>query len=245
MINALAASEASRILSENVRREARSPRHRYALWDPCTMFVNGERKILAGLELNDKGVFPHAESRCLEIGFGRAGWLADLISWGVCERHISGLEIDPARVADARRHHPQADLRVGDAVHLPWEDQTFDLVVISLVFTSILAGEVRQRIADNVTRVLRPGGALLWYDFRVNNPRNRNVKGIRRDEILRLFPGLHGSIRSLTLAPPLARPLVPLSRTLATLLSTIPALRTHLLAVLVKPGPSLAGERKA
>jgi len=83
--------------------------------------------------------------------------------------------------------------------------------------------------------LLRPGGALLWYDFRIDNPRNRNVKGIRRAEILDLFPGLQGDVRSLTLAPPLSRTLVPVSRVLATLLSAIPLLRTHLLAVQVKP----------
>ncbi len=234
-MNALAASEASRILAENLRRETQSPPHRYALWEPSTMFVHGERTMLAGMLLHKAGVFPHAGSRCLEIGCGRMGWLGDLINWGVCEPQICGLELDPARVADARKVLPHADLRVGDAVHLPWEDESFDLVILSLVFTSILASEVRRLIADNVTRVLRPGGALLWYDFRVNNPRNRNVKGIRRAELLDLFPGLQGDVRSLTLAPLLSRTIVPVSRTLATLLSAIPLLRTHLLGVLAKP----------
>lgn len=235
MMNALAASEASRILAENLRRETQSPPHRYALWEPSTLFVNGERRMLAGMMLHKAGVFPHAESKCLEIGFGRMGWLGDLISWGASESQISGLELDPARVTDARRVLPHADLRAGDAVDLPWEDESFDLVVVSLVFTSILSQEVRRLIADNVTRVLRPGGALLWYDFRVDNPRNRNVKGIRRAEILDLFPGLKGDVRSLTLAPPLSRAIVPVSRVFATLLSAIPFLRTHLLAVMVKP----------
>ena len=240
MINARVASEASRILAENLRRETQSPPHRYALWEPSTMFTYAERKMLAGIMLHKAGVFPSGGSRCLEIGFGRIGWLGDLISWGVSDQNISGLELDPARAADARRLLPNADLRVGDAVELPWADESFDLAILSVVFTSILADEVRQLIANNVTRVLRPGGALLWYDFRVDNPRNHAVRGIRRAEVRKLFPGLSGEIRSLTLAPPLSRTIVPVSKVLATVMSAIPVLRTHLMAVLVKPKDSRA-----
>jgi SAM-dependent methyltransferase len=243
MINALAASEASRILAENMRRESQSPPHRYAPWEPSHMFEISERRMLAGAMLHKAGVFPNAGSRCLEIGFGRIGWLGDLISWGVCDSQISGLELDPARAANVSRLLPRADLRVGDAVDLPWEEQSFDLVILSLVFTSILAHEVRQVIAENVMRVLRPGGALLWYDFRVDNPRNHNVKGIGRTEILSLFSGLKGEIHSLTLAPPLSHAIVPVSKVLATLLSAIPLLRTHLLAVLLKPGQASDSKR--
>jgi hypothetical protein len=108
-------------------------------------------------------------------------------------------------------------------------------VIASTVFTSILDPRVRWLIADEIIRVMAPGGALLWYDFAYDNPRNRNVRGIRRSEIRKLFPGLQGTIYRVTLAPPLGRLVVPRSRALATLLDGIPLLRTHLLAVLTKP----------
>ena len=73
---------------------------------------------------------------------------------------------------------PSADLRVGDAAEMPWADDMFKLVVISTVMTSILDAEVRRAVADEVDRVLEPGGAVLWYDFRVDNPANPNVRGI-------------------------------------------------------------------
>lgn len=129
---------------------------------------------------------------------------------------------------------PAADLRTGDAVALPWEDTTFQLVVASTLFTSVLDNDVRRLIADEIVRVLVPGGALLWYDFAYDNPRNPNVRGIRRAEIKRLFPTLRGKIRTATLAPPLVRLIAPRSWTLATFLEAIPLLRTHLIAVLVK-----------
>jgi ubiquinone/menaquinone biosynthesis C-methylase UbiE len=129
---------------------------------------------------------------------------------------------------------PLADLRVGDATALPWESNSFQLVVASTVLTSILDQEVRALVANEITRVLGPGGALVWYDFAFNNASNPSVRKVNRAELKRLFPQLAGRIRSLTLAPPLARMVAPRSWVLATILEMIPFLRTHLFAVLVK-----------
>jgi ubiquinone/menaquinone biosynthesis C-methylase UbiE len=123
---------------------------------------------------------------------------------------------------------------VGDAGRLPWADGSFRLVISSTVFTSILADAVRERVAREIVRVLAPGGALLWYDFAVNNPSNRNVRKVSRAELRRLFPELSGKVKSVTLAPPLSRLISPRSWIVATLLEAVPLLRTHLLAVLVK-----------
>jgi hypothetical protein len=83
-------------------------------------------------------------------------------------------------------------------------------------------------------RVLKPGGAVLWYDFFVDNPRNRDVKGMPEKEIRRLFPAGQLHLRRTTLAPPLARRLVPLSWTLAALLEGARVLNTHYAALIEK-----------
>ncbi len=93
---------------------------------------------------------------------------------------------------------------------------------------------MRDLLAREIERVIAPGGVLLFYDFAMNNPANDQVRGVPRGEILRLFPGLRGEVRSVTLAPPLARRIVPWSWTLATCLEAVPFLRTHLVAVLKK-----------
>lgn len=127
-----------------------------------------------------------------------------------------------------------ADLRVGDATSLPRDGNMFRPVVVSTLFTSILDPKCRHLLADEITRVLAPGGALLWYDFAINNPRNPHVRRVGRNELRRLFRQLRGEVKSVTLAPPLARFMAPKSWSLATILATIPLLHTHLLAVLIK-----------
>jgi hypothetical protein len=103
------------------------------------------------------------------------------------------------------------------------------------MFTSILDARVRRAAADEIVRVLAPGGALLWYDFAFDNPRNSQVRGLCARAVRALFPELRGDLRRTTLAPPLARAVVPVSRTLAAALDAVPWLRSHLLGVLVKP----------
>jgi len=157
-----------------------------------------------------------------------------LLGWGPRQSDLHGIDISSERIERARELFPAADIRLDDAVEIPWDDESFNLVVASTVFTSILDNSIRRLIANEITRVLAPRGALLWYDFAINNPRNPNVRGINRKELRSLFPELHGKIRSITLAPPIARIIAPRSWPLATLLEAIPLLRTHMLAVLVK-----------
>lgn len=230
----LIVAERLRMEAEYRRREREISSDLYALWQPAEMLGRASRKRLAAQQLHRAEVFPKLGDRCLEIGFGTLGWLVELISWGVRESDIHGMELDPVRVERARESLPHADLRNGDASALPWADNSFHLVIASTVLSSILHQEVRRLVAAEITRVIMPGGALLWYDFAYNNPRNPQVRKVDRLELRQLFPNLRGPIQTVTLAPPLARFVAPKSWPLAVLLETLPFLRTHLLAVLRK-----------
>jgi SAM-dependent methyltransferase len=228
------AVERERIEREYQRRALEVDGDQNAPWQPAAWFMLDGRNRTAAVMLHRAGVFPVTGAQCLEVGFGSLGWLSELIGWGVREPDLHGIELNPTRAGKARQILPVADLRVGDAVKLPWNDRSFQLVIASTLFTSILDQSVRQLVADEIVRVLKPGGALLWYDFAYDNPANAHVKGIGRAEVRRLFPALRGKIKSVTLAPPLTRLLAPRAWSFATLLESIPILRTHLMAVLIK-----------
>lgn len=227
--------ERSRMLNELERRRASISASRYAPWNPAAQFLRLSAQRNAPVLLKRSGVFPRTKDACLEIGFGNRGWIPQMLEWGLGCADIHGIEIDEALVEASREAFPGADLRLGDGAELPWPEETFHLVVLSTVLTSVLHEEVRSGLAHETTRVLKPGGAVLWYDFRVDNPSNPNVSGISRGEIKKLFPGFSRRIQTVTLAPPIARRIVPVSWTVATLLESLPFLRTHLLGVLVKP----------
>jgi ubiquinone/menaquinone biosynthesis C-methylase UbiE len=229
----------------DVYRRRASREVKYAPWQPGEELMRASRRRRAIALLRDAGVFPAAGEPCLEVGCGALGWLADLLSWGLRTSDLHGIDLDPARIARAREAMPGADLRTGDAAALPWPDDTFRLVIASTVFTSVLDAGVRGAIAGEMTRVVAPGGAVLVYDFRVPSPGNADVRPLPSRELRRLFPTLDGWIASVTLAPPLARAVAPVSDVLAALLEALPFLRTHLLAILVKGGAPRANASAA
>lgn len=224
----------AQLISEYERRDRTVSHSLYAHHNPSHLLMIHARERASLHLLRKEGVFPRAGTPCLEVGYGRLGALGSLISWGVRESDLHGIEMDPRRAAVAQAALPGADLRVGDARNMPWADGTFALVVTWTVFSSILNDGARKAVAAEIVRVLKPGGAVLYYDFAWNNPRNPNVRGVSGREVQKIFAGLKGSIRSATLAPPLARVVAPRSWLIATALDCIPFLRSHRVAVLVK-----------
>ena len=81
------------------------------------------------------------------------------------EATITGIELSPAMLAIARQRATSlgldADLREGDAEHLPFGDASFDTVVCALSLCTI--PRPAAAIAE-MRRVLVPGGRLLLLD---------------------------------------------------------------------------------
>ena len=224
--------EGLRIKAEYERREREIDQDLYAPWQPGEILMLSERKRTAALMLDQIKRFPKAGERCLEIGYGKLGWLADFISWGMRETDLYGIELDPRRAEIAQTALPNAHLKVGDATELPWRDDCFDFVVASTVFSSILDLTVRKSIANEMTRVLARKGVVIIYDASINNPGNKSFMRVKQNEIRAMFPDLSCQFRSSTLAPPIARFVAKRSWVLAEILSSISLLRTHFLAVL-------------
>lgn len=225
-------SEADRILEEHRRREREVPAGFYDLDRPANLFLrHGQERALRDA-LERSGLLPLSGRRLLEVGCGSGNWLEILERFGARQEGLAGIDLDPGRAAACAARFPGVDIRSGDASVLPWESGSFDVVLQSTVFSSILDPEMRRAVAGEMLRVLAPGGAILWYDFFVDNPANPNVRGVRRREIEALFPGCRAELRRATLAPPLARRVVPVSWTLAAVLESLRVFDTHYLGVI-------------
>lgn len=192
-----------------------------------------EREMLRGLRR--AGVHSLATSRILEVGCGRGLWLRQLVQWGAEPENLVGIDLLPEPIAEARHLcAPGVQLHCGSAAHLPFPAETFDIAIQLTVFSSILDGDARLQVAREMLRVLKPHGLILWYDFHMNNPRNPDVCGIKRREIERLFPSCRKDLRRITLAPPLARRLVPYCPSLYPVLAKVPLLCTHYVGTIRK-----------
>jgi hypothetical protein len=95
------------------------------------------------------------------------------------------------------------------------------------VFTSVLDVRLREAMASEIHRVLRPRGFFIWYDFAYSHRKNPHVRGIERKEVRELLAAFHLRFQKITLAPPIGRPVAKLSPFLYRALAAFPALRTH------------------
>jgi ubiquinone/menaquinone biosynthesis C-methylase UbiE len=228
-------AEEDRIRDAYHRRDARAGRQARSAWlDPAYVQLaqDVERAMLAMLR---PWVGARLGSlRVLEVGCGGGAWLQSLVRWGADPARLVGVDLMPERLAGARRVcAPDVTLACASGTRLPLPDASVDLVLQATVFTSILDPDTRRDVAREMRRVLAPGGAILWYDFRVDNPKNPDVRGVGRREIVRLFPDCVIRLRAVTLAPPIGRLVSPVSWTLAHLLGRVPWLRTHWLGLLL------------
>jgi ubiquinone/menaquinone biosynthesis C-methylase UbiE len=227
--------EAARIRREYERRDQSISPDRYAPDNPANRFAQSRLAARIQALFGQHGLKPLAGRRIADIGCGSGAWLSVFAAWGAHREDLSGIDLSQRRVAAARLRLPQSEIVHGDASTLPWSDAFFDLVCQFTAFSSVLDRAMKTAMAAEMLRVLRPGGAVLWYDLRIDNPRNPAVRAISLEEIAALFPGCAFEAERQTLAPPLARAIAPRSEAVASFLERIPALRSHNLVWIGKP----------
>jgi hypothetical protein len=209
---------------------------RYSLLNPVALRERqGRQRALAGM-LAARGLHRLSTLRLTEVGCGTGGNLLELLQMGFAPEHLQGLELLEDRYVAARRVLPEATtIWQGDACVAPVAPQSQDLLLVATVFSSLLDAAFQQRLADTMWAWVKPGGAVIWYDFTLDNPRNTHVRGVPLARVRSLFPQGRVTARRLTLAPPLARVLCKASPHLLPLFDSLPFLRTHVLAWIAKP----------
>jgi len=226
-------AEEARIRAVYKRREQDDAR--YSWFNPAYQLLVQQRERRVLTLLRRSGFIGLRSKAILEVGCGTGQWLRDFIKWGARPENVTGIDLLPDRVAKALELGPPGvRIQCCSAAQLPFADDTFEMVLQSTVFTSILDRDLKMRAAGEILRVLKRQGVVLWYDYYVNNPWNKDVRGVKRREIEELFPNCEIHLERITLAPPLARALVRYSYLLCYLLEKVPLLCTHYLGIIRK-----------
>jgi phospholipid N-methyltransferase len=203
-------------ISENVKS---------SIYNQC---VQAERELFYNTILN-KCFKKVPDLKVLEIGAGTGINLYFLLKKGFIPGNIYANELLEERVSVLESNFPNIHIDEGDACQLKYI-RDFDVVFQSLVFTSILDRSFRRKLAERMWQMKKSEGIILWYDFIYNNPSNSDVNGVKKREVVSLFPNAkHFEFRKVTLAPPIGRRIGEFYFLINTLL---PFLRTHLAAVI-------------
>jgi SAM-dependent methyltransferase len=190
-IEATDGAEATRIRAVYADRDRRPLRH------PAIVFayraVNEDR--MRRMHRLVETLAPGRNPTILDVGCGGGYDLGVWHSLGWPLASLAGVDLVPARVEAARAANPGIDIRLGDGPTLPFADASFEIATAVTVFSSILDPTLRDALFAEMRRVVRPGGAIVIYDFVVRNPRNPAVTPIPLGLLTRLGGPPSGSLR--------------------------------------------------
>ncbi len=223
-------------------RELEMVRHRYArrrLADDNRRYDMLRPEVILGFQERQRALVSFLSRRCnrllenvdlIEVGCGSGGNLIELLRLGCDPSRLVGIELLKERADQARRLLP-VDCKVihGDASEAGFRANSFDIVYQSTVFTSLLDHQFQAKLAARMWSWVRPGGAVLWYDFIYDNPKNPDVRGMPIGRIRALFPDGRVCVRRVTLAPPISRRVCRIHPSAYHVFNSIPWLRTHAL----------------
>jgi SAM-dependent methyltransferase len=153
----------------------------------------GERSRLGG-EAFVKLLDPPSRLSWLDVGCGTGAFSAVILE--NCDPSaLIGIDSSEAQIAHAQAElgNAQASFRVGDAITLPFEADTFDVAVSSYVLNFV---PDKQKMMDEMARVVRPEGTVaisvfdvaggrqsshrVWELIGRNDPAFRNAEFERR-----------------------------------------------------------------
>lgn len=108
------------------------------------------------------------DSRVLEVACNMCTTSIQLAQQYQCQ--ITGIDMDAKALDKARKNIQSANLegyiqvRQGNAMKLPFEDNSFDVVINEAMLT-MLNMAAKQKAVAEYFRVLKPGGVLLTHDI--------------------------------------------------------------------------------
>ena len=159
--------------------------------------LRGKFVLWAGLldSLNLRG-----DERILDMGCGRGAVLLM-----AAQRLITGraVGVDQWRTIDQSGNSAEAtqrnavaegvadrvELHTGDMKALPFEDNSFDLVLSSLAVHNISGRAGREKAISEAVRVLRPGGRLMIVDVRGTRQHQAQLARIGMNNVARRWLG--------------------------------------------------------
>lgn len=216
-------NEADKVIERYSRREKSNFNNTY-------YFHSSSEREVKYLLILKKYFHTFDNLKIMEIGAGIGGNLLALKRHGFQWNNLYANELLDDSVEVLVDNLPNSHIFPGDAADLEFVEE-FDITFHSMVFTSILDDAFKQVLAKKMYSMTKKDGMVLWYDFKYNNPKNPDVRGIGKKEIEKLFPDAKNIIfHSVTLAPPIGRKIGNFYH----FFNSFPFLRTHIIAEIHK-----------
>ena len=91
------------------------------------------------------------------------------------EYSVVGVDISKEMIKRGRKYYPQVEFELITDRSLPYENESFDAVILFAVLTCIPNDSAQRELIREIHRVLRPGGILYVSDYSLQtNERNQH-----------------------------------------------------------------------
>ena len=124
--------------------------------------------------------------RMLEVGCANGSIISNFKNFGILDENITGIDIRKKRLEDAKVLYPKVDFLFMDAQDMSFEDNSFDIITVFTLFSSVLDESIKIKIASQIKRVLKDSGVVIYYDLKIPSL-NNNVLSLRKNEICNIF----------------------------------------------------------
>jgi SAM-dependent methyltransferase len=102
--------------------------------------------------------------RILDVGCGAGFWLRAFVEMDARPEDLVGIDVSDARFELARAKNPLIALRQTDGITIPYDDGYFNLVTQFVTFSTMPSAALQIRVAGEMSRVLKSGGFVFWWD---------------------------------------------------------------------------------
>lgn len=126
-------------------------------------------------------------AKVLEVGCGYGDGLRPFILNDFRVQNLTGIDLMPSRLEVCKERCPGANyLHLSGHNMKGIKDNQFDIVVEQFAFCHIPNKELKRKIAQEMLRVLKPGGFILIMDWRLTW-KKRNIYGPSNDFLNEIF----------------------------------------------------------
>ena len=179
---------------KKVYRLRKEKRIYWSLFRPEVHFLDFElqRKYMQAFKLCGVTQENVSTKKLLDAGCGSGKWLRWFQDLGF--RQLFGVDILDQEINESRQLNPGINFHNASISALPFEDNYFDFIILSEVFSSILDKRLIEDSARELFRIIAYGGGIFFNDNTNTRIEKTKIDGehylrcIKKEDLVKLFP---------------------------------------------------------
>lgn len=126
-------------------------------------------------------------SKIIDIGCSTCSNLISLVNYGFKQENLYGVDINQKDIEISLNNFPKLNLTNENASKLSFQNNFFHLSMESTMFVQLTNNKVRESIANEMIRIVKPGGYLLLLDWRYDKSGDKRFLSLNKRRLIKLF----------------------------------------------------------